>query len=61
MPKPFEHLAREFTKVVDEFSKCQDRQRRKELLMAMRLILSEADQLSVSHLKGYPIPDSETK
>jgi hypothetical protein len=30
-------------------------------LMAMRLILSEADQLSVSHLKGYPIPDSETK
>ena len=60
-PKPFEHLAREFTKVVDDFAKCQDKQKRKELLLAMRLILSEADRLSVDQLKGYPIPGSARK
>ena len=55
MPKPFEHLAKLFTEVVDEFAKFQDKQASKELLlMRMTLILSEARQLGFAHLKGHP-------
>ena len=44
MPRPFQHLAKELTEVVDEFVQCRDKQRRRELLVRIRLILSEVDQ-----------------
>jgi hypothetical protein len=43
--KPFDHLTCQFRQLSDEFQNCEDQQRRKELLLAMRVIVDEAEHV----------------
>src|SRR5439155_5920222 len=58
MHKRFDVLAKEFAETADKYQASQNMREQKELLMIMRLILSEVDRLSLSQLKDYPIPGS---
>ncbi len=60
MQRIFHDVAKDFMEAVEQFEGCDDKRQRKLLLGRMRMILNEADQLTLTHLRDSPTPGSIT-